>query len=45
MQVHGGIGFTWDQDAQLYYRKAKSTELLFGSTTDTWLELADRLEV
>lgn len=45
VQVHGGIGFTWDQDAQLYYRKAKSTELLFGSTSDTWLELADRLGV
>jgi len=45
VQVHGGIGFTWDHDAQLYYRKAKSTELLLGSTSDTWLELADRLEV
>ncbi|WP_298228196.1 acyl-CoA dehydrogenase family protein [Gryllotalpicola sp.] len=45
VQVHGGIGFTWDHDAQLYYRKAKSTELLLGSTTDTWLELADRLGV
>ena len=45
VQVHGGIGFTWDHDAQLYYRKAKSTELLLGSTTDTWLELADRLEI
>lgn len=45
VQIHGGIGFTWDHDAQLYYRKAKSTELLLGSTSDTWLELADRLEV
>ncbi len=45
VQVHGGIGFTWDHDAQLYYRKAKSTELLLGSTTDTWLELADRIGV
>lgn len=45
VQVHGGIGFTWDHDAQLYYRKAKSTELLLGSTTDTWLELAERLGV
>lgn len=45
VQVHGGIGFTWDHDAQLFYRKAKSTELLLGSTSDTWLQLADRLEV
>jgi alkylation response protein AidB-like acyl-CoA dehydrogenase len=30
IQVHGGIGFTWEHDAHLYYRRAKATELLFG---------------
>jgi alkylation response protein AidB-like acyl-CoA dehydrogenase len=30
IQVHGGIGFTWEHDAHLYYRRAKSSELLFG---------------
>jgi len=30
IQVHGGIGFTWEHPAHLYYRRAKSTELLFG---------------
>jgi alkylation response protein AidB-like acyl-CoA dehydrogenase len=30
IQVHGGIGFTWEHSAHLYYRRAKSTELLFG---------------
>jgi alkylation response protein AidB-like acyl-CoA dehydrogenase len=31
IQVHGGIGFTWEHPAHLYYRRAKSTELLLGS--------------
>jgi alkylation response protein AidB-like acyl-CoA dehydrogenase len=31
VQYHGGIGFTWEHDAHLYYKRAKSTELLFGS--------------
>jgi alkylation response protein AidB-like acyl-CoA dehydrogenase len=33
IQVHGGIGFTWEHPAHLYYRRAKSTELLLGSPT------------
>ena len=31
IQIHGGIGFTWEHDAHLYYRRAKSSELLFGT--------------
>ena len=31
IQVHGGIGFTYDHDAHLYFRRAKSMQLLFGS--------------
>ena len=30
IQIHGGVGFTWDCDAHLYYRKAKQTDLLNG---------------
>jgi alkylation response protein AidB-like acyl-CoA dehydrogenase len=30
IQVHGGIGFTWEHDAHLYYRRANSSALLFG---------------
>ncbi len=33
IQVHGGIGFTWEHDLQLYYKRAKSNELLFGDAT------------
>ena len=29
-QIHGGIGFIKDHDMQLYYRRAKSSELMFG---------------
>jgi alkylation response protein AidB-like acyl-CoA dehydrogenase len=30
IQVHGGIGFTWEHPAHLYFRRAKSAELMFG---------------
>jgi ATP diphosphatase len=30
IQVHGGIGFTWEHDAHLFYRRAFSDEQLFG---------------
>jgi alkylation response protein AidB-like acyl-CoA dehydrogenase len=30
IQVHGGIGFTWEHAAHLHFRRAKSSELLFG---------------
>jgi alkylation response protein AidB-like acyl-CoA dehydrogenase len=30
IQIHGGIGFTWDYPAHLYFKRAKSSELLFG---------------
>jgi alkylation response protein AidB-like acyl-CoA dehydrogenase len=31
IQMHGGIGFTWEHPAQLYFKRAKSSEALFGS--------------
>ncbi|GAA2329738.1 acyl-CoA dehydrogenase family protein [Streptomyces cuspidosporus] len=30
VQLHGGIGFTWEHDAHLYVKRAASDELLFG---------------
>jgi alkylation response protein AidB-like acyl-CoA dehydrogenase len=33
IQVHGGIGFTWEHDLQLYYKRAKASETLFGDAT------------
>ncbi|GIT68600.1 MAG: hypothetical protein Ct9H300mP26_2870 [Acidimicrobiales bacterium] len=29
-QIHGGIGFTWEHPAHLYFKRAKSSELMFG---------------
>jgi alkylation response protein AidB-like acyl-CoA dehydrogenase len=42
IQVHGGIGFTWEHDAHLYLRRAKADEALFGSTARHRAMLADR---
>jgi len=31
LQIHGGVGFTWEYDVHLYFKRAKSAEILFGS--------------
>jgi alkylation response protein AidB-like acyl-CoA dehydrogenase len=33
IQIHGGIGFTWEHDAHLYFKRAKSSQLLLGDPT------------
>jgi len=33
IQIHGGMGFTWENDGHLYYRRAKASESMFGSAT------------
>jgi alkylation response protein AidB-like acyl-CoA dehydrogenase len=33
IQLHGGIGFTWDHDMHLYFKRAKSSEFTFGDAT------------
>ncbi|MEN3335049.1 MAG: hypothetical protein V7641_4414 [Blastocatellia bacterium] len=33
IQVHGGIGFTWDEPIHFYYKRAKASELMFGDAT------------
>ncbi len=30
IQIHGGIGFTYDNDTHLWYKRAKSSDVLFG---------------
>jgi alkylation response protein AidB-like acyl-CoA dehydrogenase len=30
-QIHGGIGFTWDNDTHLWFKRAKSSEVLLGA--------------
>jgi alkylation response protein AidB-like acyl-CoA dehydrogenase len=31
--VHGGMGFTWENDIHLYYRRAKASETMLGDAT------------
>ncbi|MGH3556113.1 MAG: acyl-CoA dehydrogenase family protein [Mycobacterium sp.] len=45
IQIHGGIGFTWEHDSHLYYRRAKACQALFGSVRAHWLQLADRVGI
>jgi alkylation response protein AidB-like acyl-CoA dehydrogenase len=45
IQVHGGIGFTWEHDAHLYYRRAKSSEIMFGDAPYHRELLAQRLGI
>jgi len=33
IQVHGGIGFTWEHDMHLYFKRAKSSEVTLGDAT------------
>jgi alkylation response protein AidB-like acyl-CoA dehydrogenase len=33
IQVHGGIGFTWDENIHFYYKRAKASEIMFGDAT------------
>jgi len=33
IQIHGGMGFTWENDIHLYYRRAKASETAFGDAT------------
>lgn len=45
VQIHGGMGFTWEHSAQLYFKRAKSSELLFGSPTYHRELLAQRIGI
>ena len=45
IQVHGGIGFTWEHDAHLYFKRAKSSELLYGDPVYHRELLATRLGI
>jgi alkylation response protein AidB-like acyl-CoA dehydrogenase len=43
IQIHGGIGFTWEHDAHLYFKRAKSSELFLGNGDYHRARLATRL--
>lgn len=43
VHIHGGMGFTWEFDCHLYFRRAKAAELLFGDPIFHRARLAERL--
>ena len=42
IQLHGGIGFTWEHDAQLYFRRARSSAALLGDAAHHREQVARR---
>jgi alkylation response protein AidB-like acyl-CoA dehydrogenase len=44
IQVHGGIGFTWEHDMHLYFKRAKASEVAFGSADFHRERIASLLE-
>ncbi len=45
IQVHGGMGFTWESDCHLFYRRAKHLSLAIGGERVWKNKLIDRLAV
>jgi len=45
VQLHGGIGFTWEHDAHLYYKNGLSNKVLLGGPGDQLDRLADLLGI
>ena len=43
IQLHGGIGYTWEHDAHLYFKRAKASEHLFGDPAGHRARLAGLL--
>jgi len=43
IQLHGGIGFTWEHDAHLYFKRALAGEQLLGSPAEHYDRVADHL--
>ncbi len=43
IQIHGGVGFTWEYDVHLHFKRARSAELLLGAPSDHREQIARRL--
>jgi len=44
IQLHGGIGFTWEHDAHLYFKRARASALLLGTASELTDFLGQQLE-
>jgi len=45
IQIHGGMGFTWEWPAHLYFKRAKASDLLFGDAAYHRERLAQRVGI
>jgi alkylation response protein AidB-like acyl-CoA dehydrogenase len=45
IQIHGGMGFTWEHPAHLYFKRAKASSVLFGDPIHHRQELARRIGI
>lgn len=45
IQIYGGIGFTWEHPAHLYFKRAKSSQLLFGDSAHHRTLLASSIDI
>ncbi len=43
VQIHGGVGFTWEYDCHLFYRRAKQQGLVIGTASNWREKLVQRL--
>jgi acyl-CoA dehydrogenase len=43
IQIHGGIGFTWEHDAHLYFKRARTGQQLLGTTVEHYAHVAEHL--
>ncbi|HUN34364.1 MAG TPA: acyl-CoA dehydrogenase family protein [Trebonia sp.] len=44
IQLHGGIGFTWEHDAHLYFKRARASAILLGTASELTDLIGRRLE-
>jgi alkylation response protein AidB-like acyl-CoA dehydrogenase len=45
IQIHGGIGYTWEHDMHLYVKRVRSGEVMFGSSSTHRARIADQLGI
>ena len=45
IQIHDGMGFTWESDVQLFVKRAKSGDLMLGTAGEHRARVADLLEL
>jgi alkylation response protein AidB-like acyl-CoA dehydrogenase len=43
IQLHGGIGFTWEYPLHFFFKRARANRSMFGSSTRDYSQLADHI--